>query len=272
MRYLYTNLVMRKTTFLISKMDCPSEEKLIRMKLDGMAAIKHLEFDLPNRKLHVVHHNDAEEILRLLIPLNFGASIHNSIDAVLTETFKQIDPVQEAVVLRTLIALNAAMFLVELSAGLYAHSVGLISDGVDMLADAMVYALSLYAVGRSINAKRKAARLSGYFQITLALGILIEALRRFVYGSEAQGYFMIGFSVLALAANIVCLALLEKHKDGEVHMRASWIFSTNDVIANLGIILAGILVTVTGSSIPDLVIGALVAAIVCRGGLSILKL
>ena len=82
---------------------------------------------------------------------------------------------------------------------------------------------------------------------------------------------MLGIGALALSANIVCLALLAKHRDGEVHMRASWIFSANDVIANLGVILSGILVAITSSRVPDLVIGLLIAAVVVRGGLTILR-
>ena len=83
---------------------------------------------------------------------------------------------------------------------------------------------------------------------------------------------MIGISALALIANVSCLFLLSKHKDGEVHMKASWIFSANDVIANIGVIIAGILVMLTGSSIPDLVVGIIVAAVVARGAFSILSL
>ena len=82
---------------------------------------------------------------------------------------------------------------------------------------------------------------------------------------------MMGMGLLALIANVTCLILIAKHREGEVHMRASWIFSKNDVIANLGVILAGGLVAWTGSRLPDLVIGLLVALVVVRGGLLILQ-
>jgi Co/Zn/Cd efflux system component len=82
---------------------------------------------------------------------------------------------------------------------------------------------------------------------------------------------MIGVSLVALAANVACLYLLRKHRHGEVHMRASWIFSTTDVQANVGVIIAGVLVFLTGWSAPDLIIGALVCAIVARGGIRILR-
>ena len=82
---------------------------------------------------------------------------------------------------------------------------------------------------------------------------------------------MIGVALIALVANTTCLWLLRKHRDGEAHMRAAWIFSANDVIANAGVIIAGVLVTVTNSRWPDLLIGAIVAAVVLRGGLRILS-
>jgi Co/Zn/Cd efflux system component len=117
-----------------------------------------------------------------------------------------------------------------------------------------------------------AAKLSGYFQLILAFGVCAEALRRFYTGAAPESDFMIGISALALVANVTCLLLLTKHRNGEVHMKASWIFSANDVIANLGVIVAGILVSMTGSTIPDLVIGVVVSFFVARGAFSILKL
>lgn len=102
-------------------------------------------------------------------------------------------------------------------------------------------------MGRSATAKVHAALLSGGFQILLALGVAFDVLRRALFGSEPVSELMMAVGTLALAANLVCLALLAKHRDGKVHMRASWIFSVNDVLANLGVILSGLIVFVIGS-------------------------
>ncbi|RZW13505.1 MAG: cation transporter, partial [Desulfobulbaceae bacterium] len=112
---------------------------------------------------------------------------------------------------------------------------------------------------------------SGFFQIILGIGILAEIARRFVYGSDPEPLLMISFSVLALIANVICLALISKHREGEIHMRASWIFSKNDVIANTGVIVAGVLVHVMDSRIPDLLIGSLIVLVVLRGGFTIIR-
>jgi cation diffusion facilitator family transporter len=170
-----------------------------------------------------------------------------------------------------LIAINAVMFIVELAAGWWAESMGLIADSLDMLADAGVYGIALLAVGTSSVRKAQAAAASGCIQLGLAFLVLVEVLRKWLYGSEPSSGLMIGVSVVALAANTACLFLLRKHRHGEVHMRASWIFSTTDVQANVGVILAGILVSVTASSAPDLIVGALVCGIVVRGGVRILR-
>lgn len=175
---------------------------------------------------------------------------------------------------KTLIALlsiNAFMFIAELALGWLAQSTGLIADSLDMLADAAVYGLSLYAVGKGIVKQAKAARVSGYLQIILGLGVLVEVFRRMVFGSEPQSTLIIIVGAVALLANIICLALISKHKDAGVHMRASWIFSTNDVIANLGVIISGVLVAVVGSRYPDLVVGSLISIVVIRGGIKILQ-
>ena len=176
----------------------------------------------------------------------------------------------ERKVLIALLAINASMFVFEFVLGWLGQSTSLIADSLDMLADASVYAVSLYAVGRAASVKQSAARLSGWLQIALAGLVLIDVLRRAVLGSDPLGGWMISVALVALVANVTCLWLIRKHRDGEVHMRAAWIFSANDVIANTGVILAGVLVAFTGSRWPDLVIGAVVACIVFRGGLRIL--
>jgi Co/Zn/Cd efflux system component len=140
-----------------------------------------------------------------------------------------------------------------------------------MFADASVYAISLYAVGKSAILKGKAARLSGVVQIILALLVLLDVLRRFILGSEPVSSLMIGVGVVALLANSICLLLISKHRDGGVHMRASVIFSTNDVIANIGVVVSGVLVWALDSRYPDLFIGLIIAAVVLRGGVHILR-
>ncbi len=183
----------------------------------------------------------------------------------------EVESREQSRVLWILLAINAFMFAAEIVAGVIAESTGLIADSIDMLADAIVYAIGLYAVGRAARVKINAAYLSGVFQVVLALGVAAEILRRLIWGSEPESLFMVGVGMVALLANIICLALISKHRDGEIHMRASWIFSKNDVIANSGVILAGILVHVLDSRMPDLVIGTLIVLVVLRGGLRIIN-
>lgn len=173
--------------------------------------------------------------------------------------------------LAIVLGINAFMFVAELALGLVAESTGLIADSLDMFADASVYAISLYAVGRSTALQGKAARLSGVVQIILAGLVLVDVVRRFVLGSEPVSILMMAVGTVALLANSICLALISRHREGGVHMRASLIFSTNDVIANVGVIVSGALVWALGSRYPDLVIGVIIAAVVMRGGVRILK-
>lgn len=171
----------------------------------------------------------------------------------------------------TLLSINGFMFVVEAVLGWYAQSTGLIADSLDMLADATVYGLSLYVVGKGIALQAKSATVSGVLQIVLGVGVLFEVVRRLAFGSEPQSALIVAVGLAALVANVICLILISKHRDGGVHMRASWIFSTNDVIANLGVILSGVLVWLIGSRYPDLVIGTVISIIVIRGGIKILR-
>jgi len=184
---------------------------------------------------------------------------------------KAAEALAQQKVLYWLLGINATMFLLEGVSGVIAQSTALIADSLDMLADAVVYALSLYAVGRSPLRKIRAASLSGIFQISLAGVVLVDVIRRFFLGELPQTAFMVGVGAIALVANVTCLWLIAKHRKGEVHMRASWIFSKNDVIANLSVIGAGILSAVLRSRFPDLIVGLGITALVLWGGIAILR-
>ncbi|MFN3694772.1 MAG: cation transporter, partial [Ignavibacterium sp.] len=176
-------------------------------------------------------------------------------------------------VLWAVLIINFAFFVIEIVSGLISNSMGLVADSLDMLADAFVYGISLYAVGGTVARKKNIAKLAGYFQITLAAIGFVEVLRRFL-GVEAFPDFrtMIIVSIFALIANSICLYLLQKSKSQEAHMRASMIFTSNDVIINMGVIIAGIFVLLLNSAIPDLIVGSVVFVIVINGAFRILKL
>src|SRR5690554_3321257 len=262
---------MEKTTFEITKMDCPSEENLIRMKLDGISSIKNLDFDISNRRLTIFHSGQIDQIEKSILELNLGGQKLTTEKTDQTE-FKENS--NQKKLLWTVLIINFAFFLIEMTTGLISKSMGLVADSLDMLADSIVYGLSLYAVGGPLIRKKKVARLAGYFQITLAVIGFLEVLRRF-FGAESMPEFstMIIVSVFALIANGICLYLLHQTKGKhEAHMKASMIFTSNDVIINLGVITAGVLVFLLESNKPDLIIGSIVFIIVIRGAIRILKL
>ena len=261
-----------KSIYHISKMDCPSEESLIRMKLDDDAGIHNLEFDIENRSLIVFHASENSEITKKLESLNLGANL------IKTEKTAEFDLITESTrsqtkLLRTVLLINFSFFVIEITTGFVSGSMGLVADSLDNLADAIVYGLSLWAVGAAVARKKKVARLSAYFQMVLAGIGLIEVIRRFIGVEEIPDFrIMIVVSFLALIANSVCLYLLQKSKSKEPHMKASMIFTSNDVIINIGVIIAGVMVLLTQSKYPDLIVGTIVFMIVIRGAIKILNL
>ncbi|WP_372240252.1 cation transporter [Pseudomonas sp. gcc21] len=264
------------SVFAVPKMDCPSEERMIRLALNSFHNIRALSFDLSNRRLTVVHDGEVEPITAKLRTLGLGASLQKTSTAdsgaVTAAISSATSDTQESGTLRWLLGINAIMFLAEMTVGLIAQSAGLIADSLDMFADAAVYGLALYAVGRSLRLQTRAAHVAGVLQLVLALGVLMEVGRRFLFGSEPESLVMMIVGFIALIANTVCLLLIFKHREGGVHMKASWIFSANDVLINLGVITAGALVAWTGSSYPDLIIGTIVGLIVLNGARRILAL
>lgn len=262
---------MLKSTFGVAKMDCPSEEQLVRMKLEGRGDVQALVFDLEGRRLEVVHSGDPESIARELATLDLGSSLIGSEPA--GESGAAGSPEAERRLLWQVLLINLLFFAVEIGAGYVARSMGLVADSLDMLADSVVYGLSLYAVGRTARHKGGVALTAGVFQLLLALLGLAEAVRRFVTPQEVPAFgTMIGVSLLALAGNATCLVLLQRSRSREAHMQASMIFTSNDVIANAGVIVAGVLVLLTASKWPDLVVGIAIFLLVGRGAVRILRL
>lgn len=179
----------------------------------------------------------------------------------------------EKKLLISVLLINLSFFIIELIAGFIANSMGLVADSLDMLADTFVYGLSFYAIGGTLIMKKKIAKTSGYFQLALAIFGLLEVIRRFLGVDDLPSFqTMIIISLFALIGNSVSLYLLQKSKSEEAHMRASMIFTSNDVIANIGVVFAGVVVKITDSNIPDLVIGTLVFFLVALGSFRIMKL
>jgi Co/Zn/Cd efflux system component len=263
---------MEKAVFRIEKMDCASEENMVRMKLQGMTGVADLQFDLPGRTLIVHHDNQLPAIQASLEGLRLGAKLTGNQDA---GDFVQ-GPGRgrsEKPALIAAFTINLVLFLGELTAGLLAGSMGLIADSLDNLADTTVYGLSLAAVGRSAARKNGAARMSGYFQALLALFGLVEVVRRFIWNESLPEFrTMIAVSCLTMAGNVTTLLLLTKSGNKEAHVKASMIFTSNDILVNLLVVLSGVLVFFTSSRLPDLAAGGFIFLIVVNGARRILAL
>jgi len=244
---------------------------MIRMKLEELTNIESLRFDIPERRLDVYHTSGYDSIFAALDSLGLDTKFISSGQAAtpMTNGLHR----QERQVLWQVLAINFFFFVLEMLTGFIAGSMGLVADSLDMLADSIVYALSLFAVGGTVSRKKNIAGAAGYFQLALAVLGFAEVIRRFVgHGETPDFHLMIIISLLALAGNAICLYLLQKSKSQEAHMQASMIFTSNDVIVNLGVIVAGVIVYLTASKLPDLTVGTIVFVLVGRGAYRILQL
>ncbi|MEF2278425.1 cation transporter [Deinococcus sp. YIM 134068] len=174
-------------------------------------------------------------------------------------------------ILWLVLLINLGQALAGAGVGVWASSTALIGAALDNLADASVYGVSLYAVGRAATIKVRAARLSGWLLIGLAVLLLVEVLRRFFGGEEPIGPAMMAMAAVNAALNLVCLHLLKRHQGEDVNFKASAIFTSNDSLVNLAIVLSGALVLWWDSNLPDLILGLVVSAIAANGGREILS-
>ena len=179
--------------------------------------------------------------------------------------------IRQSSTLKIVLAINAAMFMVELTAGLLGNSISLVADSLDMLGDALVYGFSLYVVARSPAMKAKAALLKGVIMAIFALFVLGQTIYRIVF-PQLPAFEAIGaVGLLALAANGMCFFLLWRHRADDINMSSVWLCSRNDIIANVSVLFAAAGVWFARSGWPDILIGLALAALFFRSALTVLR-
>lgn len=176
---------------------------------------------------------------------------------------------RQAATLRLVLILNAGMFVLEFGAGLLAASVALLADSLDMLGDALVYGFSLYVVHRSARWKAGAALAKAAVMGAFGLFVLGQLVYKLLYPQPPIVETMGPIAVLALVVNTVCFALLWRHRTQDINMRSVWICSRNDIVANIGVVLAAGLVWATASAWPDILVGALICALFLRSAFTV---
>lgn len=173
--------------------------------------------------------------------------------------------------LKIVLAINLLMFFVEITWGFLSNSTALMADSLDMFGDALIYFMSLFVVHRGIRAKARVSLLKGLIMLGLSLLILGEAIWKLIQNQIPQAEVMSIVGAIALIANVLCLVLLFKHRKDDLNMQSTWICSRNDIIANVGVIFAGIMVYVFHSNMPDVVVGFLIAAIVIKSSVGVIR-
>jgi Co/Zn/Cd efflux system component len=174
-------------------------------------------------------------------------------------------------VLRIVLWINVAMLLAESTAGLLAHSTALLADSVDMLGDAIVYGFSLHVVGRGSVWQARGAMLKGVIMAAFGAGVLVEVAAKVIVGVVPVAEAMGAMGIVALAANVVCLALLWRRRTDDINMRSAWTCSLNDVAGNVGVMLAAAGVAVTGQAGPDIAVGMLIATLFVTSAVRVIR-
>ena len=174
-------------------------------------------------------------------------------------------------VLWTVLAINAAMFLVEIGAGLAAGSASLQADALDFLGDAANYAISLLVVGMALRYRASAALAKGATMGVFGLWVIATVIWHAVHGTLPSAFAMGAVGVAALAANAASFALLWAYRDGDANMRSAWICTRNDVLGNLAVLLAALGVFGTGTGWPDIIVAAIMSALALQGASTVVR-
>jgi Co/Zn/Cd efflux system component len=173
-------------------------------------------------------------------------------------------------VLVIVMVVNAVMFVAECSAGVVAHSSALIADSVDMLGDAIVYALSLYALARGPRWEAGAALAKGFIILAFGAAIVVEVGFKVSNGVTPASGIMLLFSSIALTANTLCLVLLWRFRKLNINMSSTFECSRNDIVSNIGVLIAGGLVAMLAAGWPDILVGGIIAIIFLRSAYQVI--
>lgn len=184
--------------------------------------------------------------------------------------FDGLDPRYKAV-LWTVIAINAVMFAVEMTAGRIAGSQALQADALDFLGDTLTYGMSLAVIGAALATRAKAALFKGISLVLMGLWVFgATAYQVLILGVPKAG-IMGGIGFLALAANVASVLLLMRYKDGDANVRSVWLCSRNDAIGNVAVMLAALGVWGTATAWPDLIVAGIMAGLFLTSSFQILK-
>lgn len=168
------------------------------------------------------------------------------------------------------IAINLIAFVVVSSGGLLAGSASVAANALDFLADGATYAISLWAIGKSVGVRSATAMAKGASLGVLGLSVLGFAIWRAVSGTPPEGFTISGLGAFGVAANLAAAFLLAKYRDGDANVRSVWLCTRNDVIQCFAIVATGGLVWITGSRWPDVVVGAVLAVVFLQSAWSII--
>ncbi len=175
-------------------------------------------------------------------------------------------------VLWVVIAINAAMFFVEMFAGRLAGSEALKADALDFLGDTLTYGISLFVIGMSLKTRAIAAFLKGISLFCMGIFVFASTVYSVLILGLPSAQIMGGIGFLALAANLTSVLLLLKYKDGDANVRSVWICSRNDAIGNIAVMGAAIAVWGTTTAWPDLIVAFILASLFISSAYQILKL
>ena len=174
-------------------------------------------------------------------------------------------------VLQIVLVINALMFILEGIAGTLVHSTSLMADALDMFGDALVYGLSIYVITSDSRKQARASMVKGLFMLFFASVVLVEAGYKILHPTIPDAATIGIIGTTALIANLICFFMLYSHREDNLNMSSTWLCSRNDLIANVGVLLAGYLTYALASRWPDIIVGILIAGLFLKSSIHVVR-
>lgn len=272
-----TPAVAETLRYRVTGMDCSSCAEKIQsavIKLPGVEAARvsiassmmTLKVDKAERRTPVIEATVAE----LGYQLDRDEVVANDDEREIAKGLSHITPSYRRA-LWAVVLINVGYGLVEIVAGFVARSQALKADALDFVGDGLISFLGLLAIGWSLAWRAKAALIQGYFLAALGLGVLLNTGYRVLVLNQPEAELMGAFGIVALVANVAAALILIPHRKGDANVRAVWLFSRNDALGNLAVVVAAGLVFWTKTAWPDLVVAVIIGGLFLQSAWSIVR-
>lgn len=259
--------------YRVAGMDCSACAAKVETAARSVAGVRDAKVSMASQEMTLQTEDGAAplpEVERSITGLGYRLARINADEDDKIPDLSHVTPAYTRA-LWIVVLLNAGYGVIEIVGGFLAGSQSVKADALDFIGDGVISFLGLIAVGWGLAARAKAALIQGIFLGVLGAGVLVATAYRVLVQHQPEAQLMGIFALIGLAVNVLSAVVLLPHRQGDANVRAVWLFSRNDAIGNVAVVIAALLVAWTQTAWPDLVVAAVIAALFLQSSFSIIR-